>query len=70
MLCFEWRGVGHAYDIEDGSLGVGGELVLGGVSNKALLVCEGYPRRSDTVTWKALVSGECRIRGIYVASLP
>jgi hypothetical protein len=42
--------MGCAYDVEDGSGGVGGELVLGGVSDKALLVCEGYPRRSDTVT--------------------
>lgn len=42
-----------AYDIEDGSVGVGGELVLGGVSDQALLVCEGDPRGSDTVTWRA-----------------
>ena len=44
-------GVSRAtYDIEDGSVGVGRELVLGGVTDKAFLVCEGYPRRSDTVT--------------------
>lgn len=42
--------MGNAYDIKDGSVGVGGELVLGGVSDKALLICEGDPRRSDTVT--------------------
>jgi len=31
------------YDIEDGAGGVAGELVLGGVSDKTLLVGEGDP---------------------------
>jgi hypothetical protein len=31
-------------------VGVAGELVLGGVTDKALVVVEGDPGRSDTVT--------------------
>lgn len=31
------------YDIEDSPVGVAGELILGGVSDKALLVGEGDP---------------------------
>lgn len=50
-------GVSRAtYDIEDGSVGVGRELVLGGVTDKAFLICEGYPRRSDTVTCRGYLS--------------
>ena len=37
-------------DVEDGAAGVAGELVLCGVTDKALLVVPGDPRRSDTVT--------------------
>ena len=44
------------YDIENGSFGVGGELVLGGVSNKTFVIGEGYPRRCDTVTCRGHMS--------------
>jgi hypothetical protein len=45
---YEWRRA--TYDIEDGALGVAGELVLGGVTNQTLVVGESDPGRSDTVT--------------------
>jgi hypothetical protein len=48
--------VGVAYDVEDGPVRVGGELVLGCVSDKTLVIGEGYPRRCDTVTWRPPVS--------------
>ena len=38
------------HNVEDGVRGVAGELVLGGVTDEALLVVEGDPGRSDTVT--------------------
>jgi hypothetical protein len=37
-------------DVEDGAVRVGGELVLCGVTDKALLVVPCDPRRCDTVT--------------------
>jgi hypothetical protein len=37
-------------------VGVAGELVLGGVTDEALLVVEGDPGRSNTVTWRTPVS--------------
>jgi hypothetical protein len=40
------------YDVEDGPVGVRGELILGRISDKTLVVRESYPRRSDTVTCK------------------
>jgi hypothetical protein len=42
--------VGAAYDVEDGAVRVAGVLVLGGVSNEALVIGEGDPRWCDTVT--------------------
>lgn len=42
-----------SYNIEDGPVGIAGELILGGISDKTLLVCESYPRRCDTVTCEA-----------------
>jgi hypothetical protein len=48
--------VGETHDIEDCAGGVVGELILGGVSNKALFVGEGNPRRCDTVTCKGHMS--------------
>jgi len=44
------------HDIEDCPVRVAGVLVLCGVSNKALLVGEGDPRRCDTVTCKRHLS--------------
>ena len=41
---------GGTHDVEDGPVGVACVLVLCGVSNKALLVGEGDPGGSDTVT--------------------
>lgn len=48
LFCSQYLGIGaaglrRAYDIEDGAFGVAGELILGGVSNKTLVVGEGYP---------------------------
>ena len=37
-------------DVEDGSVGVGRSLVLGGVTNKSLLIGEGDIRRGNTVS--------------------
>jgi hypothetical protein len=45
-----------AYDVEDSPMGVAGVLVLCGVSNEALVVGEGYPRRCDTVTSRGHLS--------------
>jgi hypothetical protein len=45
-----------AYDIEDGPFRVGGELVLGCVSDKTLVIGECYPRRCDTVTCRGHLS--------------
>ena len=44
------RFLGGTHDVEDGPVGVARVLVLCGVSNKALLVGEGDPGGSDTVT--------------------
>jgi hypothetical protein len=44
------------YDIENSAVGVAGELVLGGVTNEALLVGESDPGRCDTVTCKGHLS--------------
>ena len=48
----------EALDVEDGAEGVGGGLVLGGVSDEPLLIGEGDIRGGDTVSWKFNVSGE------------
>jgi len=40
----------HTLDVEDSALGVGGILVLGGVTNEALLIGEGNVRRGNTVS--------------------
>jgi hypothetical protein len=45
-----------AYDVEDGPVGVAGVLVLCGVSNKALVVRKGHPRRCNTVTCRSHLS--------------
>lgn len=37
-------------DVEDGSVGVGRSLVLGGVTNKSFLIGEGDIRRGNTVS--------------------
>lgn len=44
------------YDIENGAVGVAGELVLGGVTNETLIVGESDPGRCDTVTWRGQLS--------------
>lgn len=41
---------GNSLDVKDGPGRVGGVLVLGGVTNQALLISEGDIRRSDTVS--------------------
>ena len=46
------------YDIENSPVGVAGELVLGGISDETLIVCKGYPRWSNTVTWVGIGSVE------------
>jgi hypothetical protein len=45
-----WLWWGATYDVENGAAGIAGELVLCGVSNKTLVIGEGDPGRSDTVT--------------------
>jgi hypothetical protein len=44
------------YDIENSAVGVAGELVLGGVTNEALIVGESDPGRGDTVTFRGHLS--------------
>lgn len=62
--------LGHAtHDVENGTVGVAGELVLGGVTNEALLVGEGDPGRCDTVTCKGHSSVAVRSQRAVV-SLP
>lgn len=41
-----------SYDIENSPVGVASELILRGVSDKAFVVGESYPRGCDTVTCK------------------
>lgn len=41
---------GSLLNIEDGALGVGGVLILGGVTNEALLIGESNVRRGNTVS--------------------
>ena len=48
------------YDVEDGALGVAGELVLGGVTDQTLVVGESDPGRSDTVTCRERLSAAVR----------
>jgi hypothetical protein len=42
--------VGAAYDVENGAVRVAGVLVLGGVSDKTLVIGKGDPGWCDTVT--------------------
>jgi hypothetical protein len=57
------------YDVENGVVGVAGELVLGGVTNEALLVGESDPGRCDTVTCRGHLSIAIRSRRA-AANLP
>lgn len=50
MAIPEYREEFILLDIEHGALGVGGVLVLGGVTDEALLIGEGNVGRSDTVS--------------------
>ena len=52
-------GASGTHNVENGAGGVVGELILGCVSHKALLVGEGDPGRRYSVTW---IEDTCQLR--------